>query len=233
MTTPLCANWIEPGDLTGTYEEDVAAEAVEVASEILYRRSGHRWPGICEATFRPTHACPGACPGHTIDLAVPIVEVVQILIDGEALAAGEYEVWEGRYLVRMPDAETPNQRESWPCRQILNLPDTEDGTWSVRVRYGGNPPPSGLRAARSLAEEFAKARAGGDCRLPESVTNVVREGLTYSIEDLDGTFEDGRIGIYDVDLFLSTVNPHRLRSRSRTINPDKIRERYRTSTVGS
>lgn len=228
----LCSNWISAADLdTGT--DEVKAEAAAVASEILYRRAGHRWPGECEATFRPTHRCPGECPGHTIDLALPLIEVVQILVDGEALDSGQYEIREGRYLVRMPDADTPDVPRYWPCRQIENLPDTAEGTWSITVRYGGTPPASGIRAARSLAEELAKARSGDECRLPESVTNVVREGLTFSIEDLDAVFEDGRIGIYDVDLFLSTVNPDRLRSRSRTINPDRIRERIRTSGVGS
>lgn len=230
----LCANWIDADDLDGAIgTPEQRAEAATVASELLYRRSGHRWPGVCVATFRPTHRCPGECPGHTIDLALPIVSVVEVLIDGVALTSGEYEVREGRYLVRMPDADTPDVPRRWPCRQIENLPTTEDGTWSITVEYGGAPPASGVRAARTLATELAKAAAGDDCRLPDSVTNVVREGLTYSIEPIDSAVESGRFGLADVDLFLSTVNPAGLAKRSRTINPDRIRERIRTSTVGS
>lgn len=67
MLEDVCTPWASADDATccGKYAE-LEAAAVEPhlipASNLLYRLSGFRWPGICEGTYRPCRA-PGTWDG--------------------------------------------------------------------------------------------------------------------------------------------------------------------------
>jgi hypothetical protein len=76
-------------------------------------------------------------------------------------------------------------------------------------------------AARRVAQEFVKLWEGDtDCALPQRVTSVTRQGVTYTVLDSQDFLEEMRLGIYEVDLFLKTNNPNRAQKRSKVFSPD-------------
>ena len=109
----------------------------------------------------------------------------------------------------------------WPSCQILDLPDTEDGTFSVTYRYGQDPPVSGQHAAAALACEFYRACGGGggtgDCDLPQTAVRVTRQGVSIDKTVAVDWFLERRgirgwkTGILAVDGFLNSVNPDTMR----------------------
>jgi hypothetical protein len=163
-----------------------------------------------------------------IDLgAYPVNEIVQVLIDGIEIPADEYELRNYRTLVRLrPTASTtPTERWGWPTCQINDLPDTEPGTFSVTYLYGQPPPTSGVLAAEKLAEYLVLPKLGDTTRYPARVTNVTRQGVTSSVADIMDTVKDGGTGIYEVELFLNAVNPHRAERQGVVWSPDMGRPR--------
>jgi hypothetical protein len=119
--------------------------------------------------------------------------------------------------------------ECWPTCQDMSLPATEPNTFEVTYLRGKPVPEYGLWAAGLLACELIKACAGPgedcECRLPSNVQSVVREGVSIDLEvfRLGGNGDPlfGRTGIPEVDLWLSSVNPNKVTSRSRAYSPDR------------
>jgi hypothetical protein len=85
-------------------------------------------------------------------------------------------------------------------------------------------------AARMLAMEFAKLWSGADdCALPERVTSISRQGVTYTVLDSQDFIDDLRTGLYSIDLFLKSTNPDRARAKARVFTPDVPRARRYTT----
>jgi hypothetical protein len=84
-----------------------------------------------------------------------------------------------------------------------------------------------------MALEFAKLWAGDDsCALPQRVTSVSRQGVSYTILDNQEFIAELRTGLYAVDLFLKVANPDNARRRSKVFSPDQPRaRRYNPKTV--
>lgn len=96
----------------------------------------------------------------------------------------------------------------------------------VKYRSGVNPPAAGRRAARALANELLKGYSGdATCRLPDRITSVSRQGVSYTVLDSQEFLKDGRTGIYEIDIFLKTANPDGARKKSRVFTPDLPRVR--------
>jgi hypothetical protein len=74
-----------------------------------------------------------------------------------------------------------------------------------------------------LAEELDKAAEGSSaCKLPQRVTNISRQGMSMTLLDPQDFLQDGRTGLYEVDLALRVFNPHQAKTRARvftTTNP--------------
>lgn len=60
----------------------------------------------------------------------------------------------------------------------------------------------------------------GDCELPDRVTTVNREGLSYTIFDPAEYLQQGRTGVPRVDLWLASINPSRALRPSGVYTPD-------------
>ena len=123
----------------------------------------------------------------------------------------------------------------WPKCQELSKPLGQPGTFGVTYLRGVPVPEAGRWAAGMLACELVKACLPelGECRLPDNVTSVVREGVTlelapFIIGGADGQIQFGRTGIPEVDLWLIAVNPHKIRTRSRAYSPDRPNPRRTT-----
>jgi hypothetical protein len=96
----------------------------------------------------------------------------------------------------------------------------------VTYSYGYPVPVAGKMAARTLAIEFAKLWSGDDdCALPQRVTSISRQGVSYTLLDSQDFIDDLRTGVYAVDLFLKSTNPDKARRRSRVFSPDAPRAR--------
>jgi hypothetical protein len=96
----------------------------------------------------------------------------------------------------------------------------------VTYTYGSPPPTSGKAAARVLATEFIKLWSGDDdCALPQRVTSISRQGVSYTVLDNQDFIDELRTGLYVVDLFLKSSNPDKARAKARVFSPDVPRAR--------
>lgn len=229
------------------------------ASEILYALSGRQYPGLCQETIRPCAGPAGfppfwsyaaypqlingtwvnsgcgchvsydcACNGiPQVDLGrADVDQIFTVNIDGSVLSSSNYRLDEGRWLVR-------TDGNQWPCCQDLSKDIGEVGTWYIELEYGRQPPTSGQLAASKLSCELQKACDGDpDCALPSRVTTVARQGVTFALLDPQDFLEGGRTGIYEVDLFLKSVNPDGLSRRGLAWSPGMAKNR-RVGVIGS
>ena len=162
----------------------------------------------------------------------PVREILEVKIDGVVIDPSTYRLDGWRWLVRMRDIAEPETEVFWPSCQILDLPDTEAGTFAITYRYGQDPPLAGQHAAAALACEFYKACDGGgagDCEIPSTAVRVTRQGVTIDKTDAIDWFLERRgvrgwkTGILLVDAFLNAVNPGVMRRRPITWSPDAQR----------
>ena len=148
-----------------------------------------------------------------IELPTVVHDIVQVKVDGITLAPTAYRLDNDRFLVRVDGNE-------WPRCNDLNHDDTEIGTWSVTARYGQDVPEGGAWAMGELACQFIGALNGQDCRLPASVTQLVRQGVTIQMDNVTELLKTGLTGLYLVDMFIATWNPGKLKRRARTYSVD-------------
>lgn len=204
--------------------------AVDLAIHVLWALSGRQF-GLCPVIVRPciptdyctangpvtsyvlsregsswltlACGCPGACvssgPGM-VHLPGPAQSVTEVNLGGEILDEDGY-VLEGDVLYRIG--------ANWPA-QNLTRPIGYPGAWSVQYLRGNPVPPGVDKLTGLLAREFLTACAGGACRLPRTVTQVSRQGVSYQIYDPQQIYSSGKTGLSEVDLWLSAVNPNRI-----------------------
>ena len=231
---------MDPACKTDEWEEfapEVQERALAFASSTLQRLSGYR-VGNCPITVRPQPQ-DGYCglwsdAGHWVALAIPasvgssrrrladrgavllpapIGRVDEVKVDGVVIDPMKYHM-EGRRLVWHSSEPNP-----FPMTQSLDLPDTEPGTFSVTYLNAYPVDSLGAYAVGILAIEFAKAcTPGKKCRLPDSVTSIVRQGVSMEIRS--GTFPDGTTGIREVDAWIGLWNPGGLKQAAQVYSPD-------------
>lgn len=223
--------------------------AIDVASEVLFARSGYKYPGVCQGVERPCSRRAGdaglpppwwreswgwcrwgrrpgdpcGCGGRGreyVPIGQPVQSVDLVLIDGEVLDPSSYVLLDGRTLRRIDG-------ESWPCCQDLDLPDTEIGTWAVYTTYGRPIPKGGDLAAQLYACQLAKCGSEG-CELPERVQSIVRQGVSADFVDIDQLVSLGTTSIPFVEEWLKSVNPSGRRRPLGMASPDVGRRARRT-----
>lgn len=151
-----------------------------------------------------------------IRLPLPVGQIVEVLLDGDALDPAAYRLDEPNRLVRL-DGET------WPACQDMAAALTEVGTFGVTYLNSEPVDGIGMYVAGLLAAEFAKGCDGKACALPRSVTQIVRQGVTMTIAP--GLFPDGLTGIREVDAYTAAYNPNRLTSPPAVWSPDQPQHR--------
>ncbi|WP_329368705.1 hypothetical protein OG896_24490 [Streptomyces sp. NBC_00669] len=176
---------------------------------------------------RTSCSCSELCEAR---LDGPVYDIVEVLVDGEALVPEAYRVDVPNLLVR-------TDGECWPACQDMAAPCGAEGTVCVTYRTGLRLDASATAAVSELTCELVKAclPAGscGPCRLPGNVTRLARQGVStttrqgVTVDSFDPTmvFAAGRTGLPTVDLWLTTVNPDGLPSASRVVSPDYRRPR--------
>lgn len=156
------------------------------------------WGGACSCNR--TSRC-GCSRLHEIRLSYSYIqEVTEVKVDGVILPTDEYRLDDDHWLIRLPDSDGINV--GWPCCQNLELPDTEDDTFSVELTVGLNPPRSGTLAAAILAYNLIQACVGGSCALPARATSIARQGVSFDVATIGALLDNRRTGIQEVDYFL-------------------------------
>jgi hypothetical protein len=239
--------WITPDELGAYADSEYAYEAAKSASNILWALSGRKYSGITTVTERY------ACASRTYRYGPSSRNNVADIISGEIhnIPSSDLDFFDDM----TSDGVSPSTRlrlRGRPVQRIHTIRDRSgnvidssnyylvDGStvqaspgvaWTpcdveVTYTYGIDPPTIGKMAARTLAKEFAKGWAGNDdCALPQRVTSISRQGVSYTLLDQQDFLDELRTGIYEIDLFLRTVNPDKARARARVFTPDVPRAR--------
>lgn len=220
--------WISPED---TIEPDgvYTQSAIEAACFILYKLTAEKYTGIKTVTEEYNlqsaggiSTTPSLIQGGMFNLTgssngirnlrlrhQPVLSVSKVVYLGKEMNPSSYTLRNNSYLV---------QKNSLPW--ILN--DIND--ISITYTYGLNPPSAGIRAAIRLANELILADSGSsDCSLPERITSVSRQGVSYTVMDPQEFLANGRVGLYEVDLFLTAVNPIKAKKRPKIFSVDQPR----------
>lgn len=183
--------------------DGVRDRLLDIATDVLYGLDGSRYPGLCTTTRRLCLGCtvcrrePCACgPTQAVDLGGrwPVWAAYDVTIDGEVLDASAYTVRDRRWLVRLDGTH-------WPTGSDLDDPDAFTATWI----YGRRPPVKLANAAAVFAAEMAKSCLGKKCELPQRVTSLTRENVSYVLLDSQNFIDQGRTGVYAVDLALQSA----------------------------
>lgn len=225
--------WVMPDDLGDQSASEFAYEAIQSASFLLWALSGRKFSGISRVSeryqqtpYQPKDSTQQLITEDPVGLSSmttppvwttrlrlrhkPVNSIVSIRnYYGEVIPASEYHLIEHstiQFEGAVPD-------------------DIEVTYW-----YGMQPPALGRMAARTLAIEFSRLWSGDEnCALPDRVTSISRQGVSYTILDNQDFIAELRTGVYAVDLFLKSVNPDNARRKSKVFSPDIPRGRRRTN----
>lgn len=217
------ALWITAED-TADPTHPLAPQAAEIASLMLYKLSGEKYPGTLTVTewYGTSRDCclicasPGMVPhahlsaGHNTKAVRlrgrPVKTIVSVETADGVLAPSGYRVENRAVLSRV------------------------DGYWNlnsgvtVTYSYGMNPPAAGYAAAVALANEYLLLLDDPDkCALPSHVTSVTRQGMTFELADLEKLVAAKQTGIWDIDMFVQTFNPSGALKRARVFVPEQPR----------
>lgn len=232
--------WVTVRDLGPDWESsDFAAEAVKAASYVMWALSGRKYTGITTVTERYVRFAPL--------INTRLIQEAAILNSRVNKALSIVEPW--------VSAETRIRLRGQPVQEIHTVrnvagtivnPDQyymvdhstiqfSDGALivpadiEISYTYGAQVPTMGKMAARRVAIEFIKLWTGdSDCALPQRVSQVTRQGVTYTVLDSQDFLAEMRMGIYEIDLFLKTSNPNKAQKRSKIYSPDIPRARRYT-----
>lgn len=209
-------------------ESVYAATAIESASYILWLMSGRKFSGqrsTTEVYFQPYNddslasriqpvlqngevrnlcsECGFGCT-HFVKLrGQPIISIESVFVGDRELDLAEISIYDY-------SAIAPADRCWGTC-----------GDLEVSYTFGSIPPAAGTAAATELANQFIWAATDDErCSLPARVTSVSRQGVSWTLLDQQDFLEQGRTGIYLVDLFIRAVNPTRALMRPRVFSPD-------------
>jgi len=224
--------WVTPADLGAQWENsEYADDACKAASYLLWALSGRRYTGTTKVTehyirFAPlinTHLIREASIIYShIDETLPLVKPwatneTRIRLRGQPVQKVHAVRNANGGIVSEDTYYIVDHSAIYFYRPALIIPADIEITYT----YGMNPPLLGKMAARRVATEFIKLWTGHeDCALPERVTSVTRQGVSYTVLDSQDFLEEMRLGIYEIDLFLKTVNPNKAQRRSKVYTPD-------------
>ena len=242
--------WVETDELGIYADSDYAYDAVKTASYMLWAMSGRKFSGTTTVTERYVSVYdPYLRAGASRLSYSPTLINGQVEnlpqggfgfdshhdYQGDGTSSYSRVRLRGRKVVRVHALRTGDGDIVDPNTYYLadhsTIYGTPNATWTpsnveVTYTYGTPPPVAGKAAARMLATELVKMYEGDDtCALPQRVTSVSRQGVTYTVLDSQDFIDDLRTGVYAIDLFLKTVNPDKARARSRVFSPDTPRAR--------
>lgn len=239
--------WILPEEMGDYAYTEFTEEAAQVASNLLWAMSGRKYTGETVVTERYTCTLRNNRMGPSDRTNSPV------LFGGDVynIPSGDYD----EYSELTADGMSPESRirlRGRPVTRIISIRNRNGvildpssyylvdhstiqikaGTaWTpcnveITYAYGVAVPVAGKMAARKLAIEFARLWSGDEmCELPQRVTSVSRQGVSYTILDNQEFIDELRTGLYEIDLFLKVVNPDNARRKSKVFSVDTPRAR--------
>jgi hypothetical protein len=242
--------WIQPEEMGDYSYTEYTEEAARVASYLLWAMSGRKYTGETIVTERYTCTLRNNRLGPSIKTNSPV------LFGGDVfnIPSGDYD----EYSELTADGMSPDSRIKLRGRPVTKIHSIRNRTgeildpssyylvdhstihikagtpWTpcnteVTYSYGTPVPVSGKMAARKLAIEFARLWSGDEmCELPQRVTSVSRQGVSYTILDNQEFIDELRTGLYEIDLFLKVTNPDNARRKSKVFSVDTPRARKYT-----
>ena len=251
MNTP--APWIDADDLEipAGVSQDVVDDAIEGASWVLWMLSARKYGGVrtvtelyCQVGLRYLGSTVLPTTMRASMMSGSGMQVYPMLREGEITngVLGLCGTCGCEHTIRL---------RGGPVRKVIDIHSGDDlvplddiaiydysyitavnkcwgtcGDLEVTYEYGTPPPAMGRIAARDLAQQYILAMTDADeCALPQRVTQISRQGVSWTLLDPQDFLDSGRTGLYTVDLFLRTTNPDRARLRSRVFSPDLHRGR--------
>lgn len=225
---PCTEVWVDP-DLLSTDDEELAEQAAIDATWALWSLTGERFHGA-QCWVEDYRPIPGYC---NIKLRqFPITDVVAVsrvdICDTSIGATDVGAVVEGWCFNSTDEVKvccgSGGGGNFFPGGSCGCSTSTV-----VRVHYkvGNNLPPGAPTQAMRLAEEYILASTGQECSLPERVTSINRQGVSWTILDPQDFLKDGLTGIGPVDAWLAQVG---LRNRWASLT-DPLRSVPRASST--
>ena len=237
--------WVTTEELGAYGESTYAYDACKTASYLLWGMSGRKYSGTTTVTEKYISSYdPYLRMGASAKNYQPVLvdgHVENVRSDGFG-RFGEHDFMgdgtsstsrlrlRGRKVIKIHNMRDQFGKIISPSKYYLSehstIIATPGANWSssnveVTYTYGTPPPTAGKAAARILATELVKLYEGDDtCALPQRVTSVSRQGVSYTLLDSQDFIDELRTGIYAIDLFLKTSNPDRARARARVFSPD-------------
>lgn len=242
--------WIQPEEMGDYAYTEFTLEAARVASYLLWAMTGRKYAGETTVTERYTCVLRNNRMGPSTKTSSPV------LFGGDVynIPSGDYD----EYSELTSDGMSPESRIRLRGRPVTKIHTIRNRTgqiidpsnyymvdhstihikagtpWTpcnteITYSYGTPVPIAGKMAARKLAIEFCRLWNGDEmCELPQRVTSVSRQGVSYTILDNQEFIDELRTGLYEIDLFLKTVNPDNARRKSKVFSPDQPRARRYT-----
>lgn len=220
----MSVRWISATDLTHPENPDADSAAL-AASWVLFKLSGEKYPGIQTSTdwygvdpeqvHTPTDPTMISRPFTIFEVADSTSKILRLrstpVHTVESVSTSEGELDPTEYLIG---------NKSFILRTDGRVWDLISGV-TVSYTHGVLPPQAGIRAAQRLADELVLSVVDPqNCALPDRVTSVSRQGISYTILDPQNFINEGRTGIYEIDMFLHAANPTKARKRPRVFSPD-------------
>ena len=239
--------WIQPEEMGDYSYSEFILEAAQVASYLLWSMSGRKYTGETTVTERYTCTLRNNRMGPSTKTSSPV------LFGGDVynIPSGDYD----EYSELTADGMSPDSRIKLRGRPVTKIHAIRNKTgavldpssyylvdhstvhikagtpWTpcnteITYSYGTPVPVAGKMAARKLAIEFARLWSGDEaCELPQRVTSVSRQGVSYTILDNQEFIDELRTGLYEIDLFLKVTNPDNARRKSKVFSVDTPRAR--------
>ena len=242
--------WVTPEELGAYTNSDYAYEACKTASYLLWGMSGRKYSGVTTVTERYVSSydpylrsggssltyTPTLVDGNVVNIASGgFNRYADDDFQGDGTSANSRVRLRGRKVIKVHTLRDldgniiePNKYYLSDHSTILGVPGSGWSPSQVEVTYtyGTPAPTAGRAAARVLATELVKLYEDDDtCALPQRVTSISRQGVSYTLLDSQDFIDELRTGIYAIDLFLKTANPDKARARARVFSPDQPRAR--------
>lgn len=233
----MAVSWISAIDMENPTSE-FANDAARYASWILYKLSGEKYAGIRSTTEWygvRTDSC-AICTGSSSITSLLGSSHNHVMATGSDLSCFSTRgiALRGRPVLQIEAVVTANGQiapsTSYTLVNNAYLVSVDQTIWNLQAgitvsyKFGNRPPTAGRIAAIRLANELLKLVEDPEaCALPDRVTSVSRQGMSFTILDPQEFIKDGRTGIYEIDLFLQAANPSRARKRPRIFVPGSPR----------
>lgn len=199
--------------------QDNVDQVGSIASRLVYELLGRRWVWPAVTTTEEVELPVGQ---RFVSLAGrPVTSVASVTTNLDPATQVDYVLQNGyRLALSLPGPgygylDAGPYWVPFPYTGLCSVP-----RWvTVTYTYGSAPPAGVQLAIDVLADQLRLLMDGSDdCKLPERVKTVSRQGISMDVVSPMDFLDDGRTGIVEVDEMLMTFNPSKARRPARVVS---------------